>query len=281
MKKAGTVVILPWVYFLLAGCLAHRQGMYLSPTDSQNIPYHTIPFKSDSLKSAVYGSLLYSTGTANDKGQDWVHAGQASMYRSQNLGKIQAYYGADITLGTYGMSNFYNSHYTPGSAGFIGGGDKPIDTFYHIPANRYSFGSFGLSAGMNGVKTLRRMEWRFLGFEVALQKEFGDYYKFRRALADTAANIIFKNNLTGVIGIYTESLWSNRYQTQYGLKFSLNMLVNPESNYTMQNTYSIFPISYFSITYHMTVKHFTGFMQGNFGTKAASFQIYTSYRMGK
>ena len=32
---------------------------------------------------------------------------------------------------------------TPGQAALIGGGDQPIDTFYHIPAYDYSFGSYG------------------------------------------------------------------------------------------------------------------------------------------
>jgi hypothetical protein len=103
----------------------------------------------------------------------------------------------------------------------------------------------------------------------------------RQKLPDTAANIIFKNNLTGTVGIYTEALWHNRYKTQFGFKFSFNMLVNPKTNYTMQNTYSIFPVSYFSTTYHITVKKITGFMQGNLGTKAVSFQIGTSYRIGR
>jgi hypothetical protein len=267
--------------FLITGCLAHRQGMYLSPLDSQSIPYHTIPFRSDSLKSAVFGSMLFSTGSANDKGKDWVHAGQASIYRSHNLGNVQAYYGGNITLGNYGVSDFYNSHYTPGQPGLIGGGDRPIDSFYHIPANKYFFGSYGVSAGINGLKTLRRMEWRFLGLELCLQKEFGNYYQFRQALPDTAANIIFKNNFTGTLGIYTESLWRNRSNTQYGLKFSLNMLLNPQSDYTKENTYGIFPISYLSTTFHMTAKRFTGFMQFNFGTKASSFQIGTSYQISK
>ena len=275
------LVIAIFIALLFCSCFAHRQGMYLSPLDSQTIPYHTIPFKSDSLKSAVYGSILFSTGTANDKGRDWVHAGQASLYRSHNLGNIQAYYGGNIILGNYGISDFYNSHYTPGQAGLIGGGDQPIDSFYHIPASRYFFGSYGLSAGINGVKSFIRGEWRYLGLEASIQNEFGDYKTFRQHLPDSAANIIFKKNLSGTIGIYTEALWSNRFKTQYGLKFSLSMIVNSKSNYTIQNTYSIFPISYFSTTFHTTVKHFTGFMQGNFGTKAASIQIGTSYRIGK
>jgi hypothetical protein len=268
------------ILLLCSGCLVHRRGMYLSPLDSQTIPYHTIPFKSDSLKSAIYGSIVYSTGTANDQGSDWVHAGQATIYRSQNFGHFQAYYGANITLGTYGVSDFYNSHYTPGQGG-LGGGDKPIDSFYHIPPNRYSFGSYGISGGINGVKTLHRLEWRYLGFETSIQKEFGDYYSFRKNLPDSAANIIFRNNITGTIGIYTESLWHNKYNTQFGFRFSLNMLINPKGNYMMQNTYSIFPVSYFSMSFHVTVKQFTGFMQTNFGTKAASFQIGTSYRIFK
>jgi hypothetical protein len=270
-----------FIPLLFSSCLVHKRGMYLSPLDSQTVPYHTIPFKSDSLKSAIYGSIVYSTGTANDQGQDWIHAGQAYIYRSHNLGNVQAYYGGNFTLGTYGTSDFYNSHYTSGQRGIIGGGDQPIDTFYHIHANRYFFGSYGVSAGINGVKTLRRMEWRFLGLETSIQKEFGDYYKFRENLPDTAANIIFRNNLTALIGIYTESLWRNRHNTQYGLRFSLNMLINSKGNYTSQNTYSIFPVAYFSSSFHTTVKQFTGFMQVNFGTKAASFQIGTSYRMGK
>jgi len=58
------------------------------------------------------------------------------------------------------------------------------------------------------------------------------------------------------------------------------MLVNPENDYTRFNTYSIFPVTFFSLTFHTTAKKFTGFMQGNFGTKAASFQMGTSYRIG-
>jgi hypothetical protein len=137
-----------------------------------------------------------------------------------------------------------------------GRGDQPIDSFYHIPASRYFFGSYGLSAGINGVKSFIRGEWRYLGFEASIQNEFGDYKTFRQHLPDSAANIIFKKNLSGTIGIYTEVLWSNRFKTQYGLKFSLSMIVNSKSNYTIQNTYSIFPISYFSTTFHTTVKTF-------------------------
>jgi hypothetical protein len=271
-------------FFILSicgSCLEHRQGMYLSPMNSQSGLYHTIPFKSDSLKSAVYGSLIYTTGTANDKGKDWIHAGQASIYRSHNLGNFQAFYGANITLGVYGISEFYNSNYTAGQAGMIGGSDQPIDTFYHIPAHNYSFGSYGISGGINGVKSSGRTEWRYLGFETTLQNEFGDYYSFRKNLQDSAANIIFKHHLTGTIGIYTDALWRNNHKTQFGFKFALNMLMNPTSNYSRLNTYSIFLVSFFSTTFHITANQFIGFMQGNFGTKAASFQIGTSYRLGK
>jgi hypothetical protein len=243
--------------------------------------YHTIPFKSDSLKSAVYASALYTAGAANDKGWDWIHAGQASIYRSHNLGECQAYYGANLSLGNYHVSQFYNSHYTPGPPSLWGGGDMPIDTFYHIPTSNYFFGSYGISAGFNGVKTSGRKEWRYLGVEATIQREFGNYYPFRKNLSDSAANIVFKNNLTGTIGIYTDALWSSRHNNQYGFKFSLYMLVNSKSEYTIQNSYSIFPVSFFSITFHTTIKQFTGFMQGNFGTRAASFQIGTSFRLSK
>jgi len=271
-------------FFILlpfSSCLEHRQGMYLSPTNSQLAPYHTIPFKADSVKSAVYGSLVYTTGTANDKGKDWTNAGQASIYRSHNLGNFQAFYGANITLGVYNLTDFYNANYTPGQAALLGGGDKPIDTFYHIPSHRYSFGSYGLSGGINGVKSSGSTEWRYLWLETSWQNEFGDYYSFRKNLPDSAANIIFKHHVTGSIGIYTDALWRTRHMTQFGFKIALNMLVNPSSNYTRLNTYSIFPVTFFSTTFHVTANQFTGFMQANFGTKAASFQLGTSYRLGK
>jgi hypothetical protein len=256
--------------------------MYLSPTNSLVNTYHTIPYRSDSLKSAIYASLLFSAGSANDKAQDWIRAGQASIYRSHNLGKFQGYYGANLSLGTYYLTDFYNAHYTPGVASFGGRGDLPIDTFYHIPGNKYSFGSYGLSAGFNGVVTRGLGEWRYLGVEATIQKEFGNYYPFRRGLADSAANIVFKNNLTGTIGIYTDALWGSRKnKNQYGLKFSLYMLVNSKNEYSNLYTYGIYPVTFFSTTFHTTIRRFTGFMQGNFGTKAASFQIGTSYRLTK
>ena len=210
-----------------------------------------------------------------------MNAGQASIYLSHNLGNFQVFYGANITLGVYNQTEFYNANYTPGSAGLIGGGDQPIDTFYHIPAHRYSFGSYGISGGINGVKNSGSLEVRYLGFETTWQNEFGDYYSFRKNLPDSAANIIFKQHVTGAIGIYTDAIVRNNHNTQFGLKFALNMLVNPTSNYTRLNTYSIFPVTFFSTTFHITANQFTGFMQGNVGTKAASFQIGTSYRLGK
>ena len=186
-----------------------------------------------------------------------------------------------LSLGNYYLTDFYNSHYITRPSGFLGGEEEPIDTFYHIPGNKYFFGTYGLSGGFNGVLTKGRGEWRYLGVEGTIQKEFGNYYTFRRTLPDSAANIIFKNNLTGTIGIYTDALWSYRNGSQFGLKFAIYELLNSEKDYTIRNAESIFPINFFSITFHGTVKRFTGFMQGNFGTKAASFQIGTSYRLSR
>ena len=219
MLNCKTVITI-FIASLFSGCMLHRQGMYLSPVNSLVNPYHTIPYKSDSLKSAIYASMLFSTGSANDRGWDWIRAGQASIYRSHNLGKCQTYYGANLSLGNYYLTDFYNSHYIRRPSGFLGGEDEPIDTFYHIPGNKYFFGTYGLSAGFNGVLTKRRGEWRYLGVEGTIQTEFGNYYPFRRSLPDSAANIVFKNNLTGTIGIYTDALWSYPNRSQFGLKFS-------------------------------------------------------------
>ena len=55
---------------VLHGCIESRQGYYLSPNNSNSIPYHPVPLQSDSIHSALYINGGYYIGNANYFGYD-------------------------------------------------------------------------------------------------------------------------------------------------------------------------------------------------------------------
>jgi hypothetical protein len=117
---------------LLNGCEESRQAYYLSPNNSNSIPYHPIPLHSDSIRSALYINGGYYIGNANYFGYDQVSVGQFSIQRSNNFGIFQAYYSADLNLGAYNIADFYNSHYHY-TGGLFASFPVAEDTIYHIP----------------------------------------------------------------------------------------------------------------------------------------------------
>jgi hypothetical protein len=273
----GGVLIL----FLLTGCYGERQGFFLSPQNANSNPYRVIPMKSDSLKSAFYGNLVFSNGSANDRGADQIFAFQSAVHRSNNFGIFQAYYGANLTLGSYQQASFYN-FYHPDYSNYT------ADSSRYIPGSNHFFGTYGFSGGINIVAThqhirnYRHSEWRILGLETSVQKEFGNYWDFRSKLPDTLANVVFRNNTSTYLGLYTEWLWTNKHHTEFGFKIALGTDLNPGSSYKYYYaSYSILPMHTFSLTYHGTRERFTGFIQMNFGTYADNVQLGLSYRLGK
>ncbi len=95
---------------------------------------------------------------------DHLFAFQGSVHRSNNFGIFQAYYGANLSLGSYHVSDYYNIYNLGYSYPYY------QDTLNHIPNSNNFFGSYGVSAGINivttnqHVKKYRHSEWRILGF---------------------------------------------------------------------------------------------------------------------
>jgi hypothetical protein len=268
---------------LLSSC-AYRQGFYLSPLNANTNPYHAIPMKKDSLKSAIYVNGVFTTGSANDRGADYVRVYQGSLHRSHNFGIFQAYYGANLTLGTYHVSEYYNATHP-----YYGGYGNPYitDSLNHIPGSGNFFGSYGVSGGINIVAThqhktrYRHSEWRALGLETSLQNEFGKYRDLRNKLPDTAANIIYRGRFSAYLGLYTEWVWTKMNQTEFGIKMAVGEDLIPGSSYRNYFAPSILPLYCFSVAFHIKKDHFTGFIQTNFGTYADNIQFGLSYRLGK
>ncbi len=270
------------IIFLYSSCIPERQGYLLSPQNANSNPYHAIPMRSDSLKSAIYVNGLFSGGSANDRGADHVTMFQGSMHRSNNFGLFQAYYGAGFSLGSYYVEDFYNlnHHFSATNPLFL-------DSSNHIPGSHNFFGTYGVSGGINlvtsheHIRKSRHSEWRILGLETSLQSEFGAYSDMRGKLPDTAANVIFRKELSAYLGLYTEGLWTNRDNIEFGIKLAAGMDLNPGSSYSNYYTQSILPLYSFSITFHLKKDRFAGFLQSNFGTYADNVQIGFNYRLGR
>ena len=230
--------------------------------------------KSDSLNSAIYVSGVFSNGTANDRGADHVTMFQGSMHRSNNFGMFQAYYGVGFSLGSYHVADFYNVNHR-----FTQANPYLIDNSNHIPGSHNFFGTYGVSGGINlvtsyeHIRKSRHSEWRILGLETSLQEEFGAYSDMRGKLPDTAANTIFRKQLSAYLGLYTECLWTNRNKIEMGIKLAAGTDLNPGSSYSNYYSESILPLYCFSITFHLKKDRFTGFVQSNFGTYADNVQI--------
>ncbi len=132
---------------LFTSCI-ERRTYYLSPQLANSNPYHAIPMKADSLKSAIYASTVFTSGSANDQGADHLFVFQGSVHRSNNFGIFQAYYGANLSLGSYHVSDYYNMYYNQGY-----GNPYYLDSLNHIPNSNNFFGSYGVSGGINIVST--------------------------------------------------------------------------------------------------------------------------------
>ena len=290
---------LPLTLLLLAliGCAPVRHAYYLSPTNASSHPYHAIPMKNDSLKSAWYGSVLYSTGTSNDLGNDNLWSFEARIHRSHNFSIFQAYYGLNVVMGNYDVSDYYRANYDY-RGGLFGIYPTYFDTTYHIQKSSDFYGTYGFSGGINFVIPFDNRrggsgEWRALGLETSVQQEFGNYLQFRKTLPDTVADVIFRKSVTGSWGIYTEIVGKNRHNTEFGFRIAYGRMFNPKSNFSVQtyfaNNNSVidnsipisFPLAYLSMAFHVTKSQITGFFQLTGGTYSTCFQTGVNYRIGK
>ncbi|HVM89167.1 MAG TPA: hypothetical protein VMT76_13340 [Puia sp.] len=264
-------LFLAGMIFSCSGCI--ESAHFLSPTNAASNPYHAVPLKSDSIKGATYFSSLVSLGGANDAWRDNVYAFQARIHRSNNFGNLQAYYGANLSIGAYHIAEYYNYDH------------NYYDTSnYHTYATNKFFGWYGFNGGLNLVVPTRHGgEWRAIGIETSVQKEFGSYYHFRKNLPDSAADAIFKKNITGTAGIYTDIIGKSRHGAQFGYKMGIGFMLNPENNYAhVYNQNTINPVTYFSNTFHFTKENITGFVQINLSNSyAGNIQFGINYRLGK
>jgi hypothetical protein len=273
MRRNSTLFVL-FLSFLFTGCVT--RSYFLSPFNGNSNPYYAKPLMSDSLKSAVYATGVLTLGSANEDLSDEVSKFSLSLHRSHTFKYFQAYYGGSIAAGLYDVSHykadsFYNfSPYVNVSAINSSAGTK-------------YFSGASLHGGMNMVVPMSvRHEWRILGVEASLGREWGDYLDFRNKLPDSASDAIWKTDRYGTIGLTTEMAFKTTkgswgFKLARGISFYRTIELGEYDN----NRQHYLRPSYFSAAFHVTRKKYTGFAQLNAGSYAANFQLGLNYRLGR
>jgi len=257
--------------FLFCRCGTYH-AYFQSPFHGGSETYHAIPLKSDSLRSATYVTGVLTMGWANDDARDNISSFSGSFHRSHNFGSFQGYYGASATVGSYYVGNYSDYNY---------GYNTSARTLRTIPnTGSKFFGGYSAGGGIDVVVPFARgSEWRVAGVSFTLQKEYGDYRSFRKTLPDSLADVIFNNNLIGVLGLSTEVVFKGRHGT-LGYKLMLaGDILNANRHYRGFDSTG-HDMRFFQQTLSLTHHRVTGFFQFNVGYLTLSGQLGVGYRLG-
>jgi len=174
------------------------------------------------------------------------------------------YYGGGLVLGEYKF-NHYQGNYHSDIIDF-----QTLDQY----AGNYFFGAAGLNAGMDLViRFPLGGDWRLIGVETSVYKDFGEYFSMRKQLPDTAATSIARGNSIATIGFYSEIVDKTNYGS-FAVKGSGGWMLG-------KDYHGILNYGYFSFSLAPTIKRWTPYLQANFATKAASAMAGVNYRIGK
>ncbi len=259
---------------LLSGCVG-RQAFFVSPFNGVNNPYHTIPTKKDSLSSAFYINAALAWGSANDNAGDRVFAAYTNISQGLNFGRFQAFYGIGIGAGSYRVDTY-------GQDSIL----NPTVNARVIDANagRKSFGGYGFDGGINYTISGKKNEWRMLGLEMSLRKDYGQYLSFRERLPPGSATINIQQSFYSTAGLYSEII-HHAGDYDYGLKVGVGRVIN--RNYHRGKirdsyfyAYNVL-YNYFDVDLHLTKNRWTGYVQYNDACKASVFMMGANYRLSK
>lgn len=280
-----------------SGCAVQQQNYYVSPFNGNNTDYHTLPSLQDSVKTAVYAKALFLGGDANDNNTDHYTGARAGIYVAHCWPFLQCYGGLDLTAGDYFMGKWAVDssvvNYAPSTipsgwrslADRTESGDLPYAAMINTYSRGYFFGGAGFQAGVNGVIPVKRGpgsgEWRFLGVETSLYREFGHYLSFRQQLPDSLADLIARSRVFGTIGLTSEAVRNVR-DGEFGLRWAYGwVLGDPYNNpgiFDNENQRSL-RYNYFNMSFHFTYRQVTGWLQLQTATKASGVLAGVNYRL--
>lgn len=225
---------------LLNACSNHT---YTPALYHQDIAYQPKPASFDSLKTANYisGGMNYYT---DQTWSDLLISGQLNYSRGH------VFKNANLAYGVFGVAGDYER----GDAG--------------SPPNNFKdkfFGAVGARMSANLFTPYERMDFRYLGFEMAYSHEFGSYSNFRNYIktqpgyrADTRTDLV-------TLGLTTEIIFHNQnnVQIEHGIRGFLGGTFGPNplnnTDYISQDlTPTFFRTIFPKVSYFINVKSFFG-----------------------
>jgi len=276
------------------GVTRPQQAFYVSPFNGASDGYHALPMHTDTVKTAAYVRVSGFGGTANDLQTDHFGGANVSFYAAHHGSWWQAYYGLDGTLGGYTFgtwkpqerNNYGMLLFNPFAIFFL------HDDNYTAPAsadqlNKYTgpntYGGLGFSGGFNAVAPMGQGEWRFIGVETALHREFGQYRNLRQNMPDSIAGYINRNPFYGTLGLTTEFVFRTK-TGDFGFRLADGWILGHGYSTTGAFDSSMSrPLhynTYFTFTAHYTTGRYTIYFQAESATKASSSQLGFIYRFG-
>lgn len=269
---------------VLSGCFTpiREQAFYVSPLNGNAEDYHTLPLANDSARTAFYARSAFYWGGANDRHNDHLDGWSFSGYAAHHVNRLQWYYGLDLSLGTYVVGKWDTSYTLLGD---LSGRYwlPPAQASKLEPLSRYQFyGSTSFSGGINGVLPFQRGgEWRFLGLETSLHREFGDYLAFRHQLPDSLVALVVKGRFFGTLGLSTEII-GRTPNGEWGFRFATGGIVGSSYNHLhIYDSVENRPLAYgyADFSFHVTYRQFTGYFQIDGATHATTGRLGVVYRI--
>lgn len=258
-----------WFAFLLtaaccAGCYTPRT-YYVSPYNGIHNTYQPIRPVSDSVKAGYYLSGTVMAGNANENERDLVYAFYTGASGSYTFKHLQAFYSLDVSAGQYKVGAFEQE----------------------VKERNYSMGSTGFEGGLNFVMPFAGGEWRVVGIETSVRKEFGNYLRFRQQLPNGIATVVVRHGNYSTLGGYTELVVNLAEGNTFGLRLSAGKVLGngyqgPFPN-APQGVFQDKNLSYRYLNFvtHFTIKKYTLSFHFNGAAKAAGGGLGVAYRLNK
>jgi hypothetical protein len=180
---------------LLSGCSPVKTKAYFFNPLNGAVPlYRPSVTNADSLKSAIDLSGTLLIGAANEDNRDKLLSFNTGISRSHAFQHFGFRYGLNLQAGNYKIGKV-----DPESGGLT------VDAEYiNAHAKGYFFGSYGTDGAVHFVVQGKNVEFRVIGFEWSLNKDFGDYYSFRKSTPQLAVTMRDTNNFYGTLGGFSE-----------------------------------------------------------------------------
>jgi hypothetical protein len=144
------------------------------------------------------------------------------------------------------------------------------------------FGGYGADAGVDIILPIGGGgEWRVLGYEFSLTREFGRYLQFRNQIPYSYVTYLAPSNFYGSDGFFTELMM---FKGCLGFKLEKGWVMGNQYNnlQIMDNsTQQLLQYHYVNLTLSGIIKEFTVYLQLNSATKASGLRFGLNYRIAK